>query len=388
MTGGLLCFVLFGVQDPYDDAKTRALLDSLSKDIARAEGLDADRGSGRRYGGGGSAAGAAAGDGGGRSGDSADYRRHGDGRSASGSETGSYTEDGSEWSGEEEEWDEEVREGGMAAWLPGWLGACLRPFVLFVCDGWLGFVCFCSTIPKKTANRTTPMALGCVIARMHASFDSLVTSVGVHLCVFVCHVVVMVTAVGVHCRRPVRRGCAGGAACCGAAEPPFACGSVADPSRHRRSTQSRQKDEVCRCATSLALLFLAQPSHLLFYVLFVDVGSEWDALVHRLNDSSRRKQMYLMRAQQRAIATELSGLSFKPRICKRSQRLAADQKALAERTAQLMSRREKNMLRVKDERAQAVRGWGGVPSGVPKPLSVLLCVWLFRSSTTPRSSLT
>lgn len=80
---------------------------------------------------------------------------------------------------------------------------------------------------------------------------------------------------------------------------------------------------------------------------------QWSAMVDRLNDSSKRQQAYLLRAQHKQIADELDGMTFKPEISERSRQLAAHNRALPERTAALMRRRKAKLDRVRHERAQA-----------------------------------
>jgi len=80
---------------------------------------------------------------------------------------------------------------------------------------------------------------------------------------------------------------------------------------------------------------------------------EWEDLVDRLNESSKAKQAYLLQAQHRQIADELSGLTFTPHITKRSRELAAHNKALPERMAALLRRKKAKIDKVKHERARA-----------------------------------
>jgi hypothetical protein len=58
--------------------------------------------------------------------------------------------------------------------------------------------------------------------------------------------------------------------------------------------------------------------------------TEWQRLVDRLNDSSKTKQISLMRKQHKYIATELAGLNFKPRINPLSRDMAAENLRLYE----------------------------------------------------------
>jgi hypothetical protein len=75
--------------------------------------------------------------------------------------------------------------------------------------------------------------------------------------------------------------------------------------------------------------------------------------VDRLNESSKAKQAYLLQAQHRQIADELSGLTFTPHITKKSRELAAHNKALPERMAALLRRKKAKIDKVKHERARA-----------------------------------
>ena len=79
---------------------------------------------------------------------------------------------------------------------------------------------------------------------------------------------------------------------------------------------------------------------------------EWDSLVERLNETSRKRQAYLLRAQHKQIADELSGLTFTPKISKRSRLLAAQNKQLPERVSSLMRKKQMKLDKVRHERAQ------------------------------------
>ena len=79
---------------------------------------------------------------------------------------------------------------------------------------------------------------------------------------------------------------------------------------------------------------------------------EWDTLVDRLNASSRNKQLSLMHAQQKRVADELAGLSFKPAISERSRELAATNKSLPERVAALMRKKKARLDAIRLEKAQ------------------------------------
>jgi len=58
--------------------------------------------------------------------------------------------------------------------------------------------------------------------------------------------------------------------------------------------------------------------------------NEWEKLVERLNDSSKTRQISLMRKQHKHIASELAGLNFKPRINPLSRDMAAENLRLYE----------------------------------------------------------
>ena len=58
--------------------------------------------------------------------------------------------------------------------------------------------------------------------------------------------------------------------------------------------------------------------------------NEWEKLVERLNDSSKTRQISLMRKQHKHIAKELAGLNFKPRINPLSRDMAAENLRLYE----------------------------------------------------------
>eukprot|EP01138_Halocafeteria_seosinensis_P005620 gb/GECG01005744.1/.p1 GENE.gb/GECG01005744.1/~~gb/GECG01005744.1/.p1 ORF type:complete len:504 (+),score=95.83 gb/GECG01005744.1/:1-1512(+) len=79
---------------------------------------------------------------------------------------------------------------------------------------------------------------------------------------------------------------------------------------------------------------------------------QWNELVERLNETSRKKQAYLLRAQHKQIADELAGLTFTPKISKRSRLLAAQNKQLPERVSSLMKKKQLKLDKVRHERAQ------------------------------------
>ncbi len=74
-------------------------------------------------------------------------------------------------------------------------------------------------------------------------------------------------------------------------------------------------------------------------------------MVSRLNESSRRKQLHLLKAQHKQIADQLSGLTFVPQISERSRELAAMNKTLPERVAALMRKKKKKLDTIRDEKA-------------------------------------
>jgi len=78
----------------------------------------------------------------------------------------------------------------------------------------------------------------------------------------------------------------------------------------------------------------------------------WSELVSRLNESSRKKQLHLLKAQHRQIANQLSGLTFAPQISERSRELAAMNKSLPERVAALMIKKKGKLDRIRMEKAE------------------------------------
>lgn len=78
----------------------------------------------------------------------------------------------------------------------------------------------------------------------------------------------------------------------------------------------------------------------------------WSDLVGRLNESSRQKQLYLLKAQHKQIADQLAGLTFAPQISEHSRYLAAKNKSLPERVAALMRKKKAKLDRIRMEKAQ------------------------------------
>lgn len=82
-------------------------------------------------------------------------------------------------------------------------------------------------------------------------------------------------------------------------------------------------------------------------------STEWDGLVGRLNEGSRRKQAYLMRVQQTQIASELQGLTFTPSISERSREIAARNKSLPDRLEALTLRKKKRSDELRNARVES-----------------------------------
>jgi hypothetical protein len=80
--------------------------------------------------------------------------------------------------------------------------------------------------------------------------------------------------------------------------------------------------------------------------------SQWNGLVERLNDSSTRKQAFLMRAQHAQIASELAGLTFTPHISGKSRELAAHNKSLPQRMEALMRKKKAKLEKIRHDRVQ------------------------------------
>ena len=83
-------------------------------------------------------------------------------------------------------------------------------------------------------------------------------------------------------------------------------------------------------------------------------GAEWSNLVTRLNESSKQRKVFLLRAQHQQIADELAGFSFAPAINERSRELAAQAhyKSLPERASALMRKKKAKLDRIRHEKAQ------------------------------------
>jgi hypothetical protein len=79
---------------------------------------------------------------------------------------------------------------------------------------------------------------------------------------------------------------------------------------------------------------------------------EWDDLVDRLNEKARDKQKEIMRAQHRRIAEELAGLTFTPKICKKSREYASSSQPLPDRVDTLMRLKKQKIERVRYEQTQ------------------------------------
>lgn len=72
----------------------------------------------------------------------------------------------------------------------------------------------------------------------------------------------------------------------------------------------------------------------------------------RLNESSKKKQLMLLTAQQRQMADQLTGLTFKPFISENSRKLAANNPRLPERVAALMHKKKAKLDRIRTEKAE------------------------------------
>jgi hypothetical protein len=81
---------------------------------------------------------------------------------------------------------------------------------------------------------------------------------------------------------------------------------------------------------------------------------EWDELVDHLNDSGRERHQARMREQNKQIAGELAGLSFKPRINKKSREMAAHNNKLPDRLEHVMHIRQEKINREKSRQAQEI----------------------------------
>jgi hypothetical protein len=79
---------------------------------------------------------------------------------------------------------------------------------------------------------------------------------------------------------------------------------------------------------------------------------EWSNLVGRLTDSSKSKQLHLLRSQHKQIADELAGMTFTPHISEKSRELAAHNKTLPDRVAALMRKKKAKLDKIRQEKAQ------------------------------------
>eukprot|EP00949_MAST-11_sp_MAST-11-sp1_P000974 g974.t1 len=77
--------------------------------------------------------------------------------------------------------------------------------------------------------------------------------------------------------------------------------------------------------------------------------AEWDKLIEKLNDQSKKKQIVRMRQQHKHIAKQLAGLNFKPHINKLSREMAAENLKLYE------GDRLKHVVKTKQERIEKAR---------------------------------
>jgi hypothetical protein len=81
-------------------------------------------------------------------------------------------------------------------------------------------------------------------------------------------------------------------------------------------------------------------------------NEEWSHMVSRLNDASRRKQMFLLQAQHKQIKDELEGLTFTPAISGKSREMALNLKSLPDRVSALMRKRRAKLDSIRHEKAQ------------------------------------
>lgn len=81
-------------------------------------------------------------------------------------------------------------------------------------------------------------------------------------------------------------------------------------------------------------------------------GEEWMSLVNRLNESSKKKQGFLMRAQHQQIAAELAGFTFVPHISDKSRELAAQNKALPLRVEALMRKKKAKLDKIRHDKTE------------------------------------
>jgi hypothetical protein len=79
---------------------------------------------------------------------------------------------------------------------------------------------------------------------------------------------------------------------------------------------------------------------------------QWDNLVTRLNESSKRKQQALAAIQARREADELAGSRFTPAISRRSKKIARDNHRLPDRVRALMERRQRRQDKLREEARQ------------------------------------
>lgn len=78
----------------------------------------------------------------------------------------------------------------------------------------------------------------------------------------------------------------------------------------------------------------------------------WEDLVSRLNESSKKKELHLLKAQHKQLADQLAGLTFTPHISEKSRELASLNKALPERVAALMRKKKTKLDKIRNEKVQ------------------------------------
>jgi len=74
----------------------------------------------------------------------------------------------------------------------------------------------------------------------------------------------------------------------------------------------------------------------------------WQDLVSRLNESSKKKEVFLLKAQRKQLAEQLAGLTFTPAISQRSRELAARNDSLPVRVAALMRKKKAKIERIRN----------------------------------------
>jgi len=78
----------------------------------------------------------------------------------------------------------------------------------------------------------------------------------------------------------------------------------------------------------------------------------WQDLVNRLNESSKKKEVFLLKAQRKQLADQLAGLTFTPAISQRSRVIAEKNENLQDRVAALMRKKKAKIERIRNEKLQ------------------------------------